>query len=115
MKLDRVALVVCLISIVLQLAASAHPNLQDAMWVQFEPQLVRVAVNVSLKELTVAQGVGSDALGLAAERHGEYVLLHHVRRAVAEAGDFLTGLCCRIYGKLTILPALQDATLTMEI
>ena len=36
------------------LAAHAHPNLQNAMWVQFEPRLVRVAVNVSAREISVA-------------------------------------------------------------
>ena len=70
----RARLLACLLFLVAQLVAHAHPNLQDAMWVQFEPQLVRVAVNVSLKELTVAQSVGGDAL--AAERHGDYVLKH---------------------------------------
>ena len=70
--------------LVSHLAASAHPNLQDAMWVQFEPQLVRVAVNVSLKEIAVAQSVtlGESSIAdpaawhRAAERHGEYVLNH---------------------------------------
>ena len=71
-------LLACVLLLVGQLVAHAHPNLQDAMWVQFEPQLVRVAVNVSLKELTVAQSVGGDALALAAERHGDYVLKHLV-------------------------------------
>lgn len=74
----------CLFLLVSQLAASAHPNLQDAMWVQFEPQLVRVAVNVSLKEIAVAQSVAPGESSIAdpaawhraAERHGEYVLNH---------------------------------------
>jgi len=71
----------------------AHPNLQNAMWVQFEPKLVRVAVNVSLKELTVVSGLSlpeggapeSNALAAAAERHKDY-LLEHLRLSVgAEA------------------------------
>ena len=64
------------------LAAHAHPNLQDAMWVQFEPQCVRVAVNVSVKEIAVAQHIATDAdattLAAAAEKHGGYVLSHLV-------------------------------------
>ncbi len=71
----------------------AHPNLQNAMWVQFEPKLVRVAVNVSLKELSVASGLAltedgapePKALAIAAERHKGY-LLEHLRLSVgAEA------------------------------
>ena len=62
----------------------AHPNLQNAMWVQFEPKLVRVAVNVSLKELAVAWELGLPedgapdhaALARAAERHKDYLLAH---------------------------------------
>jgi len=51
------------------------------MWVQFEPSLVRVAVDVSPKEISVAQGVASaDAdpadLNRAAGRHGGYLLKH---------------------------------------
>ena len=64
--------------------AQAHPNLQNAMWVQFEPSRVHVAVNVSLKEIAIAQGeapggstiADSSALQRAAERHGDYVLKH---------------------------------------
>ena len=47
MKLARFAILACLLLLGSRFAASAHPNLQDAMWVQFEPELVRVAVNVS--------------------------------------------------------------------
>ena len=64
-------------------AAQAHPNLQNAMWVQFEPSLVRVAVNVSLKEITVAQSLaltessaGALSMNRAAEAHREYLLKH---------------------------------------
>ena len=80
----RSGFLACLILLVSHLTASAHPNLQDAMWVQFEPQLVRVAVNVSLKEIFVAQSVAlgessiadHEALNRAAERHRDYVLSH---------------------------------------
>jgi len=66
------------------LAASAHPILQDTMWVQFEPSLVRVSINVSLKEIYVAQGIPqssvitSDAAvhnGIL-DQHGDYILKH---------------------------------------
>ncbi len=82
----RTGLVACLFLLVSHLAAHAHPNLQNAMWVQFEPQCVRVAVNVSVKELTVAQSVAlaesgaADAAAMqrAAEAHRDYVLSHLV-------------------------------------
>lgn len=62
----------------------AHPNLQNSMWVQFEPKLVRIAVNVSLKELAVAwqldlkegEAPEAKALSSAAERHKAYLLSH---------------------------------------
>ena len=65
-------------------AAAAHSNLQNAMWAQFESSLIRIAVNVSLKEISVAQGIsldvqsGSDfdAFTKAVESHGSYVLAH---------------------------------------
>ena len=47
----------------LALPARAHPLLQDAMWLVFSPERVRVAVNVSLKEITVAQAVLAAADG----------------------------------------------------
>lgn len=64
--------------------ALAHPNLQNSMWVQFEPKLVRIAVNVSLKELAVAgqldlkegEAPEAKALSSAAERHKAYLLSH---------------------------------------
>ncbi len=79
----------------------AHPNLQNAMWVQFEPKLVRVAVNVSLKELSVASGLAlaesgapePDALAMAAERHKGY-LLEHLRLSVGT--EALTGSVLKI-------------------
>lgn len=65
-------------------AASAHPLLQDAMWVQFEPRQVHVAVNVSLREISVAQHSADGATGISdsrawermAEQHREYILKH---------------------------------------
>jgi len=63
--------------------ARAHPDLQDAMWVQFEPTLVRVAVNVSVKELSIAHQIpaNSDDVDVdhwtrTAESHRDYVIQH---------------------------------------
>jgi len=63
--------------------AGAHPLLQNALWVQFEPTRVHVAVNVSVREIAVAQGLtanddnfDSAAVAAAAEKHREYVLQH---------------------------------------
>ncbi|MCX6949323.1 MAG: HupE/UreJ family protein [Opitutae bacterium] len=61
----------------------AHPNLQNAMWVQFEPSAVRVALNVSAKEICVAQQIEAEELRLDANRmtrvirqHADYVQAH---------------------------------------
>lgn len=64
--------------------AQAHSNLQNAMWAQFESSLVRVAVNVSLREISVAQGISLDvqpgpdfdAFTKAVESHRSYLLAH---------------------------------------
>jgi len=68
----------------LALAAQGHPLLQDAMWVQFEPTDVRVAINVSLREISVAQNLSTNSSsgGFAAlsdgvlARQGDYVQAH---------------------------------------
>ena len=64
--------------------AEAHPLLQNVMWVQFEPVRVHLAVNVSVREISVAQSIAgegehfdSTALAGAAKKHGDY-LLHHL-------------------------------------
>ena len=68
-RVARPGFLACLLLLVSHLTVSAHPNLQDAMWVQFEPQLVRVAVNVSLKEISVAQSVApGECRSVAARR-----------------------------------------------
>ena len=63
--------------------AEAHPLLQNALWVQFEPTRVHVAVNVSVREIAVAQGLPAKddnfdgaAVAAAAEKHRDYVLQH---------------------------------------
>ena len=75
---------VCLAWIGFALAVQAHPLLQDAMWIQFEPSLMRVAVNASLKEICVAQNLPAGLitnlepamLNRALEQQSDYVLRH---------------------------------------
>lgn len=70
-------------------AAQAHPNLQNSLTVAFEPSRVRVDVNVSVKELSVAHGIeglpvngvgrlDTGAIKRAADDHRDYVL-HHLK------------------------------------
>jgi len=69
-----------LLLLLLTLGAAAHPLQQDSMWVVFAPDRARVAVNVALREILVAQQVKDDSaevLDAAALRHGDY-LLHHL-------------------------------------
>lgn len=82
--------VVLLTIIVFQLsAAQAHPDLQNSLSVSFEPSRVRVDVNVSVKELSVAHGIeglpvngigrlDTGAIKRAADDHRDYVL-HHLK------------------------------------
>lgn len=69
------------------LSVHAHPNLQNALSVAFEPARVRVDVNVSVKELSVAHGIeglplngvgrlDTAAIKRAADDHRDYVLKH---------------------------------------
>ncbi len=77
---------VCLLSLVVCLAANAHPILQNPLWAQVETGRVHVAAEVSLREIMVAQNVapssfaGEEAkvLKAAADRHRDYVLKHLV-------------------------------------
>ncbi len=83
------------------LPVSAHPLLQNAMWVVFAPDRVRVAVNVSLKEIVVAQqvaaepdgGFDGEKLAAAADRNADYVLEHLVLRA---GGQVLAGRAVKV-------------------
>ena len=62
----------------------AHPNLLDKMWVRFEPASVHVSIDVSLREISVAESVPLEENGFTdprlamrgAERHREYLLRH---------------------------------------
>jgi hypothetical protein len=73
------------VSLILLVAgAQAHPLLQNSMWVVFAPDRARVAVNVSVKEMFIAQNIASDAdalmsreqLEVTAKRHSDYVASH---------------------------------------
>jgi len=75
---------ICIVFLGCAAGAHAHPNLQNAMWIQFEPTRIHAAVNVSAREISVAQGVTLSekgdgeitALKAAATRHGDYLLQH---------------------------------------
>src|SRR5689334_15701667 len=76
-------------------AANAHPMLQNVMWIQFESTRAHVAVNVSVREIAVAQGLTANddsfdtaAVAMAAEKYRDYVLQHLQFRA---NGRFLRG------------------------
>lgn len=64
--------------------AHGHPLLQNSMWVVFAPDRVRVAVNVSAKEIMVAQKLPLDGdtpltreeLEAAAKKNSDYVVSH---------------------------------------
>ena len=63
--------------------AIAHPVLQNSMWMLAEPGQVRLAVNVSLQEIILAQtmpaaeaGYDASQIHAAAEKHGGYVVQH---------------------------------------
>jgi hypothetical protein len=66
------------------LPASAHPLIQNKLWILLSPDSVRLAVDVSVKELTVAQllqpeadgSFDADLLANAADYHTDYVLRH---------------------------------------
>ena len=77
-------------------ALQAHPLLQNSMWVLAEEGDVRVAVDVSLREIGLVQGIASagdndypaERFAEAAERHGDYVLS---KLEVTSGGKTLTG------------------------
>ena len=79
----------------------AHPILQNPMWIEVGPDLIKVKLYVSLRELSVVQGLPIAADGavdgdLAAEtapRHSAYVLDHLSFRA---DGQPLTGKVSQI-------------------
>ncbi|MEQ1859861.1 MAG: hypothetical protein ABMA13_07995 [Chthoniobacteraceae bacterium] len=67
--------------------AHAHPLIQNSMWIVFAPDRVRVAVNVSQREILVAQQVGAEitvAPDAATQKHGDYLVQHLVLNALAQ-------------------------------
>lgn len=91
----------------LVLAADAHPLLQNKLWVLLEPESVKVAVDVSVKELSVAQLLQPEAdgsfdpemLASAAEYHEDYVLRHlHVLAGTQELSGKVTKVTPPPYG-----------------
>lgn len=66
------------------LAAWAHPNFQNPMWVEYSEHEITVKMHVSAKEVCTAVGIPIDGEGRvekelvedAASRHGDYVLSH---------------------------------------
>jgi hypothetical protein len=64
--------------------ARAHPDQQNAMWMQFEPTQIHMAIDVSLKELSAVWGIpeapspndDTSKLRWAAEQHQTYLLEH---------------------------------------
>jgi len=90
------------------LTARAHPVLQDALWLQFEPAQLRVAVNVSVKEICVAQQLAPPTpgslpaeLAAAATHHADYV---RQQLTFAVGTNALAGTLVRI----TLPPAVAD-------
>ena len=73
--------------------AAAHPLLQNSMWVVFAPDRARVAVNVSAKEIMVAQKLSLDTeapptreeLESAAKQNSDYVASHLALSANGQA------------------------------
>ncbi len=88
----RCLLLAFLALIATNILAQAHPLLQNAMWVQFEETQVHIAINVSAKEIAVAQNLAPTradddpgALLRAAQRHGDYLVDHLSLRANGNA------------------------------
>ncbi len=93
----------CVLAVLLGIVfpAKAHPLLQNKLWVLIEQESVKVAVDVSLKELSVAQllqpeadgSFDPDMLASAAEYHGDYILRHlHVLAGGQELSGKITKL-----------------------
>jgi len=75
---------ICLVLLLGMLSARAHPLLQDAMLVESAPGQLRLTINVSLVEISVAEGVALGPFGVtdsgawdgAVQKHGDYLLKH---------------------------------------
>jgi hypothetical protein len=81
--------------------AEAHPLIQNSMWVLFAADRAQVALNVSVKEILVAQNIAQDAqapLGPeqskeAATRNSDYIARH---LDVSVNGEFVNGRVVRV-------------------
>lgn len=72
---------------------AAHPNLQDSLWLQVEPERLRVAVDISVREISVAAQrdaatVDFSTLAILASLHQSYLATH---LEVSAAGVPLSG------------------------
>jgi len=74
--------------------AGAHPLIQESLWILSEPGQIRLAVNVSAREIGVAQGLelredgalgDAERLAEAAQREADYVRRH--LRVLADGGE----------------------------
>jgi hypothetical protein len=83
----------------LPLTASAHPALEDSLWVLLEPTRLRMAVNVSVREMAIVQGWTGEgapdaaALAAAVEKHRAYLLAH---LHLSAGGQPLTGSVVKV-------------------
>jgi hypothetical protein len=82
-----------LLVLLLAVPASAHPVLQNSMWMLIEQDHIRVAVNVTLQEILVTGRMvakedgafDAEAVNAAAEAHREYLRTHlHLAASGAE-------------------------------
>jgi hypothetical protein len=81
--------------------AEAHPLIQNSMWVLFAADRAQMALNVSVKEILVAQNIAQDAqapLGPeqskeAATRNSDYIARH---LDVSVNGEFVNGRVVRV-------------------
>jgi hypothetical protein len=78
----------------------AHPFLQNSLWIQIAPEQIQVAINVSAKELQVAQAAylanseaDPESLAAAAEEHRDYLTTHFT---LSVHGQPLAGQITRI-------------------
>ena len=97
-------ILVCIVWYLLPITIQAHPLMQDTMWLQFEPGLMRVAVNVSAREIQIVQGKPSESIvgkftNEQIQTHAQYVLEHIMIKA---SGNKLGGLLCLIQEPPTI-------------
>jgi hydrogenase/urease accessory protein HupE len=80
-------------------SASAHPLLQNVLWLKFDRDRVHVAIDVSVREIALTETLPEDFDGLgddlknAVEKHGAYVLKH---LRLEMGGQMLSGRVTKI-------------------